>query len=154
MMSDPCATCFRTLNCTGHMGHIELSMLVYNPIFIKIVYDLLRLTCFNCFRLQISDNVMEILTLQLRLLEAGYIIEAQEVEIFKSDVVMTKTKTEADFLSKYTQLITSGKKKMNHNSRKFEFLWSLIQNTIKIRRTSKRSGRDNQKHRSITERYR
>lgn len=90
------------------MGHIELSMVVYNPIFIKIVYDLLRLTCFNCFRLQLSDNLLEILTLQLQLLDAGYFIEAQEIEIFKSDVVMTKSKSEDDVLSKYKELVASG----------------------------------------------
>lgn len=91
------------------MGHIELSMLTYNPIFIKIVYGLLRLTCFNCFRLQISDNLLEILTLQLQLLDTGFIIEAQEIEIYKSDVVMTKSRNEEDILSKYKELIASGK---------------------------------------------
>lgn len=35
---------------------------------------------------------MEILVLQLKLLDAGYIIEAQEIEIFKSDVVAENSK--------------------------------------------------------------
>lgn len=104
--SDPCATCYRTLNCNGHMGHIELSMLVYNPIFMKIVCDILRITCLSCFRLQISDNLMEILTIQLKLLDAGYITEAQEIDIFKSDVIMAKSKEEQDpKLEEFTQLV-------------------------------------------------
>lgn len=98
------------------MGHIELSMLVYNPIFIKIVYDILRITCFNCFRLQLSDNLMEILTLQLKLIDAGYIIEAQEIEIYKSDVILVKSKTEPDsILEQYSKLLESGKEKRNRN---------------------------------------
>lgn len=76
------------------MGHIDLSMLVYNPIFMKSVHDILRITCFSCFQLQIPENVMEILVLQLKLLDAGYIIEAQEIEIFKSDVVAESSKEE------------------------------------------------------------
>lgn len=107
--SDPCTTCFRTLGCNGHMGHIELSMLVYNPIFVKIVYDILRITCFNCFRLQISDNVMDILVLQLRLLDAGYMVEAQDIEIFKSDVVMAQSKEDKDTkLEEYKRLLEIG----------------------------------------------
>lgn len=91
------------------MGHIELSMLVYNPIFVKIIYDILRITCFNCYRLQISDNVMEILVLQLRLLDAGYVVEAQDIEIFKSDVVMTQIKQESNSkLEEYKRLVETG----------------------------------------------
>lgn len=91
------------------MGHIELSMLVYNPIFVKIVYDILRITCFNCFRLQISDNVMDILVLQLRLLDAGFMIEAQDIEIFKSDVVLAQTKEDNNTkLDEYRGLLKTG----------------------------------------------
>lgn len=78
------------------MGHIELSMLVFNPIFMKIIYDILRMTCFSCFRLQISERVLEILMLQLRLLDAGYITEAQDIEIFKSEVVQANAKGDDD----------------------------------------------------------
>lgn len=107
--SDPCTTCYRTLGCNGHMGHIELSMLVYNPIFMKIVYDILRITCFSCFRMQIPDSVMEILVLQLRLLDAGFIVEAQDIEIFKSDVVLAQTKLDKDStIEDYRRLLETG----------------------------------------------
>lgn len=107
--SDPCATCFRTLGCNGHMGHIELSMLVYNPIFMKIVCDILRITCFHCFRLQISENLMELLTTQLKLLDAGYMIEALEMEMFKSEVVMNESNTDArSQLGEYEKLLENG----------------------------------------------
>lgn len=91
------------------MGHIELSMMTFNPIFIQIVLSVLRMTCFNCFRMQISDNALEILTLQLQLIDTGYIIEAQEIEIFKSESVMSKSNEEEVVLAKYYELVKSGK---------------------------------------------
>lgn len=52
---------------------------------------------------------MEILILQLRLIDAGYIIEAQEIEIFKSDVVQTEAKDEMDTkLTELKRLIETG----------------------------------------------
>lgn len=133
--SDPCATCYRTLNCNGHMGHIELSMLVYNPIFMKIVYDILRITCFSCFRLQIADSVMEVLIMQLQLLDAGYIIEAQEIEIFKSDYVQTELKDETSSrLEEYKRLIETGLKScdVTENTKNSEALrTSIVSSSIK-----------------------
>lgn len=83
---DPCATCFNLIaSCPGHIGHIDLSMLVYNPVFINTVYNVLRISCLYCFRLQLPDHVQRILELQLRLVDAGYIIEAEELDILKSD---------------------------------------------------------------------
>lgn len=88
------------------MGHIELSMLVYNPIFMKIVCDILRITCFHCFRLQISETEMELLALQLRLLDAGHMIEALEIEMFKSEVIMNESNAEAKSkLEEYKKLL-------------------------------------------------
>lgn len=91
------------------MGHIELSMLVYNPIFIKIVTDILRMTCLNCFRLQIGDNMIKVISLQLRLVDAGYITEAQDIEIFKSEVVATKDgQDDESKLKEYEDLLERG----------------------------------------------
>ncbi|EDW32058.1 GL11448 [Drosophila persimilis] len=84
---DPCGTCLKMQDCPGHMGHIELGTLVYNPFFIKLVQRLLCIFCLHCFKLQMKDHECEIIMLQLRLIDAGYIIEAQELEIFKSEIV-------------------------------------------------------------------
>ncbi|SPP75301.1 DNA-directed RNA polymerase I subunit RPA1 [Drosophila guanche] len=88
---DPCGTCLKMQDCPGHMGHIELGTLVYNPFFIKLVQRLLCIFCLHCFKLQMKDNECEIIMLQLRLIDAGYIIEAQELEIFKSEIVCQNT---------------------------------------------------------------
>lgn len=104
-------------------------MLVFNPIFMKIVYDILRITCLNCYRLQISDSVMEILILQLQLLDAGYITEAQDIEIFKSDVVMTQAKEDKNpKLKEYKNLVKIGLKSCdaNENTKNSEALRSSI----------------------------
>ncbi|XP_053969844.1 DNA-directed RNA polymerase I subunit RPA1 [Anastrepha ludens] len=84
---EPCATCYNIQECPGHMGHIELNTLVFNPFFIKLVQKILSIFCLNCFKIQLKVHVCEVLALQLRLLDAGYIVEAQELEIFKSEVV-------------------------------------------------------------------
>ncbi|ALC41779.1 RpI1 [Drosophila busckii] len=88
---DPCGTCLKMQDCPGHMGHIELGTLVYNPFFIKLVQRLLCIFCLHCFKMQMKDHESEIIMLQLRLIDAGYIIEAQELEIFKSEVVCQNT---------------------------------------------------------------
>ncbi|XP_037942906.1 DNA-directed RNA polymerase I subunit RPA1 [Teleopsis dalmanni] len=83
----PCGTCNNIQTCSGHIGHIELNALVYNPFFIKIVQKILGVFCLRCFALQMKDHVREIIILQLQLIDAGYIVEAQEIEIFKSEIV-------------------------------------------------------------------
>lgn len=118
------------------MGHIELSMLVYNPIFIKTVYDILRMTCFNCFRLQINENVMEVLLIQLRLIDAGFITEAQDIEIYKSDVVMTQSREDSNNkLDEYKRLLEIGLESMDkvENTKNSEALrTSMVSSSIKI----------------------
>ncbi|CAD6991779.1 unnamed protein product [Ceratitis capitata] len=84
---EPCSTCFNIQACPGHMGHIELNALVFNPFFIKLVQKMLSVFCLNCFKIQLKDHVCQILALQLRLIDAGYVVEAQELEIFKSEIV-------------------------------------------------------------------
>lgn len=92
--SDPCSTCLLDVDrCPGHMGHIELIMLVYNPFFLKTAYNLLRITCLKCFKLQFSDHVKRILTIQLKLIDAGYVIEAEEIDVYKSEAINNSGQT-------------------------------------------------------------
>ncbi|XP_055901789.1 DNA-directed RNA polymerase I subunit RPA1 [Eupeodes corollae] len=84
---DTCLTCRSNVMCPGHLGHIELNALVYNPFFIKLAHDILRMFCIHCFSIQMPNNAIEILILQLQLVDAGFVIEAQEMEIYKSEYV-------------------------------------------------------------------
>lgn len=55
--SDPCGTCFQNIfSCPGHFGHIELPLPVVNPLFHKLIPLLLRISCLNCFSIQLPGN--------------------------------------------------------------------------------------------------
>lgn len=53
---DPCKTCLTIANCPGHMGHIELSALTYNPFFMRLALDILKNSCLLCHKLQIKGK--------------------------------------------------------------------------------------------------
>ncbi len=47
-----CVTCGKTnKKCPGHFGAIELPIMVYNPIYMKIILQLLKCVCASCSRL-------------------------------------------------------------------------------------------------------
>ncbi|KNC24906.1 DNA-directed RNA polymerase I subunit RPA1 [Lucilia cuprina] len=90
---EPCATCLNIQACPGHLGHIELNALVYNPFFIKLVQKMCNVFCFTCQKMQAKEHEIEILILQLRLINVGYIVEAQELEMYKSEIVLNNVET-------------------------------------------------------------
>ncbi|UCH01877.1 MAG: DNA-directed RNA polymerase subunit A' [Candidatus Bathyarchaeota archaeon] len=54
-----CKTCGNTAaRCPGHFGHIELSVPVVHVGFSKLIYKLLRVTCRNCGRLLLAENII------------------------------------------------------------------------------------------------
>lgn len=112
--SDPCGTCNKIFNvCTGHIGHIDLTIPVYNPFFLSTVYKILRISCVECSKIQLSDFHKQIISLQLKLIDKGFIIEAQELELFKSNNSMVNQMENDDSdiddkLFKYKKLVMSG----------------------------------------------
>jgi DNA-directed RNA polymerase I subunit RPA1 len=42
------------MHCPGHVGHIELALPVYHPIFFNNMFQLLRGTCLYCHKLKAS----------------------------------------------------------------------------------------------------
>lgn len=71
--SDKCDTCGRMQQlCEGHVGHIQLPLPVYNPIFIRNVVQLLKITCFNCHRLMFQPESLAIFLVQLEAVDRGY----------------------------------------------------------------------------------
>lgn len=78
---DICTTCLNDENnCNGHFGHIDLIMPCYNPLFMKYAVIILRSSCIKCMKLQVSARMKEIVALQLRLIDAGFVTEAQDLE--------------------------------------------------------------------------
>ena len=77
-------------NCTGHFGHIELSIPVYNPFLMNQILKLLNAKCFNCHKLKLSLKDNSYLLMKLFLIKLGLFDEAEEIknimyESFKED---------------------------------------------------------------------
>ncbi|KAJ5147063.1 DNA-directed RNA polymerase I subunit [Penicillium atrosanguineum] len=80
-----CTTCRQnSWSCTGHAGHIELPVPVYNVTFFDHIYRLLRAQCVYCHRLQMSRADVNLYTCKLRLLQYGLTEEVAEVELLGS----------------------------------------------------------------------
>ncbi|XP_045498094.1 DNA-directed RNA polymerase I subunit RPA1 [Colias croceus] len=79
--NDFCATCNNLmLHCPGHFGYIELPLCVVNPLYIKNIYTLFRVSCLKCHKIQMDDRIKFILKLQLDLIDAGYVTAALDLE--------------------------------------------------------------------------
>ncbi|XP_053115784.1 DNA-directed RNA polymerase I subunit RPA1 [Hemicordylus capensis] len=76
-----CATCAQDFNnCPGHLGHIELPLTVYNPLFFDKLFLLIRGSCLNCCHLTCPRAVIHLLLNQLRLLEIGLLQAVHDLE--------------------------------------------------------------------------
>ncbi|KAM6179358.1 DNA-directed RNA polymerase I subunit RPA1 isoform 2-T2 [Erethizon dorsatum] len=76
-----CSTCVQDFNnCSGHLGHIELPLTVYNPLFFDKLYLLLRGSCLNCHMLTCPRAVIHLLVCQLKVLEVGALQAVYELE--------------------------------------------------------------------------
>ncbi|XP_030683391.1 DNA-directed RNA polymerase I subunit RPA1 isoform X3 [Nomascus leucogenys] len=76
-----CSTCVQDFsNCSGHLGHIELPLTVYNPLLFDKLYLLLRGSCLNCHMLTCPRAVIHLLLCQLRVLEVGALQAVYELE--------------------------------------------------------------------------
>lgn len=94
-----CGTCNSgSIDCIGHFGHIQLVMSVYNPFFIKNASSILKSICTKCYKLQLSPRLKEIVEMQLKLIDAGYVSEASELEdqkiVFCSSTSASRVKRE------------------------------------------------------------
>uniref|UniRef100_A0A8C9S8L2 DNA-directed RNA polymerase subunit n=1 Tax=Scleropages formosus TaxID=113540 RepID=A0A8C9S8L2_SCLFO len=76
-----CATCLQDFNsCPGHLGHIELPLPVYNPLFFDKLYLLVRGSCVSCRTLTCPRSAVHLLLQQLRVLEKGELQAVYELE--------------------------------------------------------------------------
>ncbi|KAM6452106.1 DNA-directed RNA polymerase I subunit RPA1 isoform 1-T1 [Liasis olivaceus] len=76
-----CVTCVQDFNnCPGHLGHIELPLTVYNPLFFDKLFLLMRGSCLNCCHLTCPRAAVHLLLNQLKLLEVGLIQEVHDLE--------------------------------------------------------------------------
>ncbi|XP_008325949.1 DNA-directed RNA polymerase I subunit RPA1 [Cynoglossus semilaevis] len=76
-----CSTCcqdFRT--CPGHLGHVELPLPVYNPLFFDKLYLLIRGSCLACHMLTCPRASIHLLINQLLLLDHGAMQEVYQID--------------------------------------------------------------------------
>ncbi|VEU22044.1 DEKNAAC103010 [Brettanomyces naardenensis] len=80
-LHNTCATCGLDDNhCPGHQGHIELPVPVYNPLFFKNMFVLLRGTCLYCHHLKMRALDVHAYECKLRLIQYGLILEASQID--------------------------------------------------------------------------
>lgn len=103
--NDMCETCNNPmLHCPGHFGHIDLPLIVINPLFHKIIYTLFRISCLKCFRIQMDDRLKYILKLQLQLVDAGHVTAALDLNNYVGDLENQSTKQDT-LVRKYKKLL-------------------------------------------------
>ena len=80
-----CSTCgLGSAQCPGHFGHIDLCLPVYNPLTFPQLFQLLRLTCLYCHKLRMSATRSALYWGKLKLLQAGLLMEAMDLEQWNS----------------------------------------------------------------------
>ena len=75
-----CVTCGHTgLDCSGHMGHIELLVPVYNPLVIDRLLQTLKAMCLECHRFRVRAHITKRYVLAFKLIKKGMLNEANEL---------------------------------------------------------------------------
>uniref|UniRef100_H2Z3P9 DNA-directed RNA polymerase subunit n=1 Tax=Ciona savignyi TaxID=51511 RepID=H2Z3P9_CIOSA len=83
-----CSTCGKgSVQCTGHMGHIELPLPVYHPLFFKTLIYLLRGSCMKCQKLLIPRQKIFLMTMQLQALEKGMVQTVYKLKEAENEAV-------------------------------------------------------------------
>lgn len=76
-----CVTCGLSMrDCPGHMGHIPLSLHVYNPLTFATVFQALRVKCFGCHGFRLSAFPCHVFAAKLGLIDAGLSHEAEALD--------------------------------------------------------------------------
>lgn len=76
-----CGSCFLNMNeCPGHIGHIDLSVPLYNPTLFPLLFRLLRLKCYACHKFRAPQRMSQILKAKLMLLDCGKIVDVLELD--------------------------------------------------------------------------
>ncbi|XP_011616408.1 DNA-directed RNA polymerase I subunit RPA1 [Takifugu rubripes] len=103
-----CSTCYQDFNnCPGHLGHVELPLPVYNPLFFDKLYLLLRGSCLVCHSLTCPRAALHLLLNQLKLLDHGAIQEVYQIEQFLNQHLEENPKATGDEIEKILKDFTA-----------------------------------------------
>ncbi|XP_061541184.1 DNA-directed RNA polymerase I subunit RPA1 isoform X1 [Phycodurus eques] len=92
-----CSTCCQDFNnCPGHLGHVELPLPVYNPLFFDKLFLLIRGSCLKCHMLTCPRAAVHLLLNQLKLLDHGAMHQVYHVEEVLNQFLEATDKATAD----------------------------------------------------------
>ncbi|CAN9514672.1 unnamed protein product [Ophioblennius macclurei] len=92
-----CSTCCQDFNnCPGHLGHIDLPLPVYNPLFFDKLYLLIRGSCLACHTLTCPRAAIHLLLNQLKLVDHGAMQEVYQAEQVLSQYLDENPKATGD----------------------------------------------------------
>ncbi|XP_059201503.1 DNA-directed RNA polymerase I subunit RPA1 [Centropristis striata] len=102
-----CSTCCQDFNnCPGHLGHVELPLPVYNPLFFDKLYLLIRGSCLSCHMLTCPRAAVHLLLNQLKLVDHGAMQEAYHVEQVLSQHLEENPKATGDEIQQVLKQFT------------------------------------------------
>ena len=119
-----CPTCNSTHRyCPGHIGHIRLSVPIYNPTIFKFIDAILTRKCYNCHHLLFNQHIIDIIKHKLKTIENGYVFDInaiqQQLLLLQEADDQKVTKQIFDDNSKKTKIREMSKKRKNrHKSKK------------------------------------
>lgn len=78
---DNCKTCGLGSNgCPGHLGHIELPIPIYHPVFFKTLVEILRSTCMKCHNFLVDRSTRLLYLYKLRAINKGMLQLVNELD--------------------------------------------------------------------------
>ncbi|KAM4555072.1 DNA-directed RNA polymerase I subunit RPA1 [Odontesthes bonariensis] len=126
-IKEVCSTCCQDFNnCPGHLGHIELPLPVYNPLFFDKLYLLIRGSCLLCHALTCTRSAIHLLLNQLRLVDHGAMQEVYLIEQVLSQHLDENPKATGDeieqVLKQFTDKIVGASAEGSENSKPIKHL--------------------------------
>lgn len=99
-----CITCgLSYMNCPGHFGHIELPFPLINPLLFKLLFKVLRGSCWECYSIKTKPRNVPLILAQMQFNDAGLPECARAVDVYRFIV----DKHAADPLANRFSLIAS-----------------------------------------------
>lgn len=94
--NETCTTCgLLGQHCPGHVGHIELPVRVFHPLFFNTMFQLLRGSCSYCHHLTVTRADIHLLITQLRLLDEGLLLSAETLGDCGKEMLLARMQQEA-----------------------------------------------------------
>ncbi|KAM9357147.1 DNA-directed RNA polymerase I subunit RPA1 [Symphorus nematophorus] len=122
-----CSTCCQDFsNCPGHLGHVELPLPVYNPLFFDKLYLLIRGSCMSCHMLTCPRAAIHLLLNQLKLVDHGAMQEVYLIEQILNQYLEENPKATGDeieqVLKEFTDTIVGVNAEASENTRPIKHL--------------------------------